>query len=598
MFIICRTVGLCNADISKHFAPRSASRGVLTAARQMFNEIPERCETRCFDPGSLVSCVDRSSHRSFVSGYEDVNDRKLAHNAGGCGALESVYQRNGVERKPTKYSLCTALNTCAKTLNLRLGMRIHAHIIQLGYEDNLILNTALVDLYAKCDAIVDAGRVFCCMKRHDQVSWSSIISGFSRNGHGIEAVAMFKEMLTTEIKPNSFTYVSVVSACTGLTGTLEQVSLLHAHAIKLGFNFNSFVVSSLIDCYSKFGMVGQAALLFDDTAERDNILFNSMISGYAQNLCGEEALKLFVEMRNNHLNPTDHTLTSILNASGSLTVLQHGRQIHSLLTKLGSESNVFVASALIDMYSKCGSIDWARCVFDQTVEKNSVLWTSMIMAYAQSGRALEALELFEYFVTKYKFMPDHVCFTAVLTACNHAGFLERGLDYFNEMRKVYGLVPEVDQYACLVDLYARNGHLRKAKVLMEEMPYTPNCVMWSSFLSSCKVHGEVGLAREAACKLIELQPYNAAHYVTLSHIYAREGLWDEVAEVRRLMQQKAERKSAGWSWLEVDKTVHVFSVGDIAHPRSGDIYVQLKKLNMEMKENSFMVKEIENIDVG
>lgn len=593
--IISRTIRLRSANISEVSLCCSVCRCILTAARQAFNKIPERDETHCSDSDSQVSYSGHSSYTSLGKGCEDVYDRGLAYNPGCFKALEPVYQMNLVGMKLTKYSLCTALNSCAKTLNWRLGLQIHAHIIKIGYENNLFLSSALVDLYAKCNAVVDSRRIFYCMRRHDQVSWTSIITGFSQNGHGIEAILMFKTMLSTEIKPNSFTYVSVISACTGLTVALEQVSLLHAQVMRLGFNSNSFVVSSLIDCYSKWGAMDQAVILFDETTERDNILFNSMISGYSQNLYSEEALKLFMEMRNKHLSPTDHTLTSILNACGSLATLQQGRQIHSLVTKMGSASNVFVVSALIDMYSKCGSIDWARYVFDQTVEKNSVLWTSMIMGYAQGGRGLDALKLFEHGMTKERFMPDHICFTALLTACNHAGLLERGVNYFNQMRKGYGLVPELDQYACLVDLYARNGHTRKAKELIEEMPYKPNYVMWSSFLSSCKIHGEVDLAKEAARELIEMEPCNAAPYVTLSHINARAGLWAEVAEVRKLMQHKAIRKSAGWSWVEVDKLVHVFSVCDTAHPCTRDIYVVLEKLNMEMKETSYMLKEIQNI---
>ena len=451
---------------------------------------------------------------------------------------------------PTKYSLCTALNTCAKTFNWRLGLQIHALIIQMGFEDNLFLNSALVDLYAKCDAILDARRVFCSMKRHDQVSWTSLISGFSNKGLGREAIQMFKQMLSTQIRPNSFTYVGVISVCSELKEGLEQVSLLHTHVVKLSFNSNNFVASSLIDCYSKCGEMDRAKLVFDEIIERDGVLLTSMISGYSRNLYSDEALKLFMEMRKMSLSPNDHTLTSVLNACGSLTILQQGEQVHSLVTKMGSESNVFVASALIDMYSKCGSIDEAHCVFDQTLEKNAVLWTSMIIGYAQSGRGLEALELFDHLVTKEGIKPDHICFTAVLTACNHAGFLERGIEYFNKMVKDYELVPELDQYACLVDLYARNGHLRKAKELMEKMPYTPNYVMWSSFLGFCKVYGEVELGRVAAEKLIEMEPYNAAPFITLAHIYARAGLWTEVAEVRKLMQRKEIRKSSGWSrWL-------------------------------------------------
>ncbi|KAG5106968.1 hypothetical protein JHK82_043938 [Glycine max] len=218
----------------------------------------------------------------------------------------------------------------------------------------------------------------------------------------------------------------------------------------------------------------------------------------------EDALKLFVEMRGKKLSPTDHTLCTILNACSSLAVLLQGRQVQSVVIKMGSERNVFVASALIDMYSKGGDIDEAQCVLDQTSKKNNVLWTSMIMGYAQCGGSSEAVELFDCLLTKQEFIPDHnICFTAVLTACNHAGFLDKG---------------------------ARNGNLSKARDLMEEMPYDPNYVIWSSFLSSCKIYGDVELGREAADQLIKMEPSNAAPYLTLAHIYARKALWNEVAE--------------------------------------------------------------------
>ena len=564
-------------------------------ARQLFNAISE---------SGGFNQVHSLREVSSASDYEKKIDKeceshciRTSNYANACEAVESFWKLNTYGTKPTKFILCTVLNSCAKLLNWHLGVQIHARIIQKGFQDNLFLNSALVDLYAKCDAIVDAKRVFDLMEKHDQVSWTSIISGFSKNGRGKEAILFFKEMLLgSQIKPNCYTYVSVISACTGLESVFEQCALLHGHVVKLGFGVNAFVVSSLIDCYSKCGRIDDAILLLGAATELDNILLNSMISGYSQNLLGEEALKLFVEMRNNRLSPTNHTLTSVLNACGSLTILQQGRQVHSLVTKMGSESNVFVVSALLDMYSKCGSIDEARHVLDQAIEKNTVLWTSMITGYAQSGRAPEGLRLFERLVTEEDFTPDHICFTAVLTACNHAGFLDKGIEYFNQMRKDYGLVPDLDQYACLIDLYARNGHLRKAKELMEVMPYEPNSVMWGSFLSSCKIYGETELGQEAADKLFKMEPGSTAPYVALASIYAQAGLWNEAVEVRKLMKQKGLRKSAGWSWIEVDKSVHVFSVADASHPRSQDIYGELERLNLEMKEVGYMSKQIFKLD--
>ncbi|XP_057492726.1 pentatricopeptide repeat-containing protein At3g24000, mitochondrial-like isoform X2 [Actinidia eriantha] len=505
---------------------------------------------------------------------------------------------NGLVKNPTKYILCTALNYCSKTLNLQLGLQIHARVIQTGHGENLFINSALVDVYAKCRALTDARKAFCGMKRHDQVSWTSIITGFSQNGHGKEAIMFFKEMLGTHIKPNCFTYVSAISACTGLEWAFECGMLLHAHVIKLGYDTNSFIVSSLIDCYSKCGRIEQAALVFNATSERDSVLLNSMISGYSQNLYGKQALKLFVEMRNDHLSPTDHTLTSIINSCGSLSVLQQGRQLHALVTKVGSGCNVFVSSALIDMYSKCGSIDEARCIFDQAVEKNSVLCTSIISGYAQSGRGSDGLELFNCLVKEEGFKPDHICFTAVLTACNHAGFLDRGIEYFNEMNKVYGLLPERDQYACLVDLYARTGHLKKAQEVMEEMPFAPNTVILSSFLSSCKVYGEVELGRDAAYKLFEMEPDSAVPYITLANIYSGAGLWSEVVKIRKMMKQRGIRKSTGWSWVEIGKEVHFFSVGDVSHLQSQEICVELEKLNLEMREAGYGREQVLVHSVG
>lgn len=256
---------------------------------------------------------------------------------------------------------------------------------------------------------------------------------------------------------------------------------------------------------------------------------------------------------------------------------------------------MFVLSSLIDMYSKSGSIDDARSVFDQTIERNSVLWTSMILESAHSGRAIEGLELFDHMVEK-GCLPNHMCFTAVFTACNHAGLLNKAVEYFDSMRKDYGLVPKLNQYACLVDLHARKGDLMKAIQLIDEMPFDPNCVMLRSLLSCCRTYGAVDLGTKVGCRLFKLQPNNAAAYVTMAHIYAEAGLWDEVTNIKKLIKQKGIKKSASWSWVEVDGRVHVFLVGDILHPKSHDICVLLEQLNLEIKEAQSIGQESESND--
>ncbi|KAI3775755.1 hypothetical protein L1987_45507 [Smallanthus sonchifolius] len=380
----------------------------------------------------------------------------------GHEALASFVQGNVLGKKPTKYELCSALNCCAKTLNSQLGSQIHGKIVHSGFDQNLYINSLLVNVYAKCGLMGDAMKVFNGMEVHDEVSWTSMICGLSQNGQGGEALCLFKEMMTL-VRPNCVTYVSVISACTEQESVFRCGELLHAHVIMLGHESNSFVV-------------------------------------------------------------------------------------HGLVTKMGSDQNTYVVGALINMYSKCGDIDEACHVFHQAGYKNNILWTSLITAYAQNGRGLDALKIFDHLVMEKRFYPDHICFTVVLTACNHSGLLDKGISYFKKMTSDYNLAPEIDQYACLIDLYARKGDLKSAKTVMEEMPFDANAVMWSSFLSSCKEYGNVELGREAAYKLFELEPCSPVPYLILADLYAGAGLWDEVKNIRKLMNENGVRKSlAGWS---------------------------------------------------
>ncbi|KAK1421506.1 hypothetical protein QVD17_23895 [Tagetes erecta] len=497
------------------------SRGFCSTAHQVFDKSPQRHTTSMLDKG-----------------YKP---------------LASFIQGNVLGKKPTKYQLCTALNCCAKTLNSQLGSQIHAKIIHTGFDHNLYINSSLVNVYAKCGLTSEALKVFDEMESHDEVSWTSMICGLSQNGQGKEALCLFKEMLSTLVRPNCVTYVSVISACTEQESVFKCGELLHAHVIILGNESNSFVVSCLIDYYSKCGKMDKAVMLFGSCTTSDDVVLNTMISAFAHNQQGEDALKLFVKMQNGNVYVSEHTLTSILDACGALTVLQQGKQVHALVTKMGSDQNTYVVGALINMYSKCGNIDEACHVFDQAVYKNNILWTSLITAYAQSGRGLDALKIFDHLVMEKRFHPDHVCFTVVLTACNHSGLLDKGISYFKKMTSEYDLAPEIDQYACLIDLYARKGDLKSAKKVMEEMPFDANAVMWSSFLSSCKEYGNVELGREAAYKLFELEPHSPVPYLILADIYAGAGLWNEVQNIRKLMNENGVRKSlAGWSWVEGD----------------------------------------------
>uniref|UniRef100_A0A2P2IRM7 Uncharacterized protein n=1 Tax=Rhizophora mucronata TaxID=61149 RepID=A0A2P2IRM7_RHIMU len=163
------------------------------------------------------------------------------------------------------------------------------------------------------------------------------------------------------------------------------------------------------------------------------------------------------------------------------------------------------------------------------------------------------------------------------------GLLDKGLHYFDAMLTQYGLDPQIEHYACVVDILGRAGRVGEALKLVEEMPFEADIVIWKTLLSMCKIHGNVEIAEKATSSLLQLDPQDPSVYILLSNIYANAGMWDKVSEMRKLMRSKKLRKEPGCSWIEVIDEVHTFHVADKAHPRCKEIYEKLDVLIGEIK---------------
>jgi pentatricopeptide repeat protein len=211
-----------------------------------------------------------------------------------------------------------------------------------------------------------------------------------------------------------------------------------------------------------------------------------------------------------------------------------------------------------------------------------VSWTAMISGFAQNGQPEEALCYFDMFLMS-GIRPDHVTFVGVLSACAHAGLVDKGLEIFHLIKDEYKIEHTADHYACVIDLLSRSGQFELAEEIINNMSVKPNKFLWASLLSGCRIHKNVRLARWAAEALFEIEPENPATYVTVANIYASVGLFDKVDNVRRTMESKGVTKMPASSWIEVGRRVHVFLVGDKSHPQTELIYALLKKLNVKMR---------------
>lgn len=128
--------------------------------------------------------------------------------------------------------------------------------------------------------------------------------------------------------------------------------------------------------------------------------------------------------------------------------------------------------------------------------------------------------------------PDFVTFMGVLSACGHAGLVDKGCKYFNLMSAEYGVIPGVEHFGCMVSLLGRAGFLDEAEDIINKMPVEPDPLVCGALVGGCRIHGNMELGRRVADCLLALQPQNHGTYVVLiSNIFASSGMWDEAKRV-------------------------------------------------------------------
>ncbi|KAJ4973372.1 hypothetical protein NE237_006546 [Protea cynaroides] len=625
--------------------------GNIEAARQLFDEMPERNEvtwTALISGFMKFGRVDdslwyfeRNPFQNVVSWTAVISG--FVRNGSNVEALKVFCKMLKHGTKPNNVTFTSILAACIGFGDFELGRIVLGLIVKLGLEDNLsvcnalitffvrmgefdlarkvfdrmeerdvISWTAILDLYVEMGELSEARRIFDEIPERNEVSWSAMIARYSQYGDAKEALKLFVDMIRYGFRPNVSCYSSILSAL----GSIECLRLgtsVHGHVIKIGIERDVFIGGPLIDMYCKcgktvdgrlvfefilernvvcwnsmvagFGLNGQleeAKELFEQIPERNNISWNALISAYVQNEHCHEVLELFNQMLLSRETPNKSTFSSVLRACSSLAYIEKGKNLHGKIVKLGIEYELFVATALTDMYAKSGDIESSKRVFNRMPEKNEVSWTAMIQGLADNGFAEDSLNLFEEMERTSTVAPSELMLLAVLFACSHCGLVEKGFKYFESMEKVYGIKPTGKHYTCMVDLLARSGRLREAENFIKAMPFRPEANAWAALLSGCCVYQNEEIAERTAQRIWELLEETSAGYVLLSNIYASAGRWNDVSRVRKLMREKGLKKIGGCSWIEVRNQVHSFYSEDGCHSHLHEIDRVLELLMSDM----------------
>lgn len=482
--------------------------------------------------------------------------------------------------KPDDFACSSVLTSCGSVEALEQGRQVHAYSFKANIESDNFVKNSLVDMYAKCDSLTEARKVFDVMADRNVVSYNAMIEGYSKQEKLSEALDLFHEMRVGFVPPGLLTFVSLLGLSSSVF-SLESSKQIHGLIIKYGVFLDVFAGSALIDAYSKCFSNKDARLVFDEMNQRDIVVWNAMLLGYTQQLENEEAIKLYLELLLSQQRPNEFTFAALITAASNLGSLKHGQQFHNHLIKLGLDFDPFITSALIDMYAKCGSLEDAYETFGSTTWKDVACWNSMICTNAHHGEPMKALLLFREMIIE-GLEPNYITFVGVLSACSHAGLIEDGLDHFQSMAG-FGIEPGMEHYASVASLLGRAGKLYEAKDFIEKMPIKPAAVVWRSLLNACRMFGNVELGRYAAEMAISIDPMDSGSYTLLSNTFACNSMWADAKQVTKKMDLDGVMKEAGRSWIEVNNEVHAFVARDKSHHAADLTYSILDNLILHIK---------------
>lgn len=462
-------------------------------------------------------------------------------------AIDLFWDMIGFGVEPNGFTLSAVIKACSELQDVRLGRCFHSMVLRRGFDSNHVIASSLIDMYGRNYVLEDAEQMFDEMLEPDAICWTSIISAMTRNDSFEKALAFFYLMQRKAgFFPDGFTFSTVLTAC-GNMGRLKQGKELHSKVITCGHRGNVVVESSLVDMYGKCGSVDTARSVFDRMTVKNSVSWSALLGVYCQNGHFESVVELFRTMEKDDL----YSFGTVLRACAGLAAVRLGKEVHCQYVRRGGWRDVIVESALVDLYAKCGCIDFAHSVFIQIPVRNLISWNSMICGFAQNGRGGEAIGLFEEMIEK-GIIPDYISFVGVLFACSHSGLVDQGRKYFDLMTAEYGIKAGIEHYNCMVDLLGRAGLLEEAENLIENADCSNESSLWAVLLGACTTCTNSTTAERIANKMMNLEPNFHLSYVLLANVYRAVGRWSDALKIRKLMKDRGVRKMPGKSWIETN----------------------------------------------
>ncbi|KAI5063592.1 hypothetical protein GOP47_0022139 [Adiantum capillus-veneris] len=501
--------------------------GSLVEVREVFDEMQVR---------------DVVTWTTLIRGY---TEQGLGEEALAC--FEQM-QIDGV--LPDAISLVCSLKACGYAGASEIGRELNNVIYKCGYEGEAFVGNMLVDMYVNCKLLSEAYLVFEKLEKKDAITWNTLLAGYAELELGDEALGCLEKMASERTPPDEVTFLYILktyaSAVSRDLGQLVHTDLVkyrgrcqyvHTEIAKYGYEKDDLLQNALVALYIRCGLLEEAWKVFDGFPAKDVISWNVLIEGFTELGLAEEALSFLEQMHAEGVLPDAVTYLCSIRACGILGAFDTGRSLHAeisereiesatlsssskrvIYVKSGIESEMILATALIHMYGRCGSMGDAVLVFNANFRKDLVIWNALLTAFALQGDSYQVFLLFQKMMVNGQ-KPNAVTFLAMLTVCSHAGLVEKSCDYIECMSKKYCITPTMKHFTCLVDVLGRSGRLEEAAVVLAEMRMQPDLVLWSSMLGACGKWSNREIGNHAFEGAVSLDESHSVAFTSLSNIY-------------------------------------------------------------------------------
>ncbi|KAH7692916.1 TPR-like protein [Dioscorea alata] len=553
--------------------------GRLDEARVLFNKIPEK-NVVCWN--SMISGYIKKGDIMAASLLFD--EMPMKNNISWAIMIKGYLQHKLVpqaralfDRAPVR---ATAIYNAFLSGYVELGRYKDAEELYSQMDEkNLVSWNTMITCYSRSGRMGSAKLLFEGIPEKDTISWTALIRGYLQNGDIDPAKRLFEQMPVRD-----------VMAWNTMIGGLVQHGMIEDAMHLFDEMPQRDVVSwnTILQAHVQQGDTAKACSFFDRMPCKSETSWNTLISGCRS----EEALVMFRQMVREGFSPDQVTFAVVISVCASLVALGWGKMLHLYAWRAGYEhDHTLVMSSLISMYSSCGLLGDANQVFKCMLKHDTISWNAMIAAYAYHGFAAEAFELFEEMI-RTGFIPDHVTFLGLLSACAHRGLVDAGCRYFIRMHKDWKLIPRPQHFSCVVDLLGRSGMINQAHDLVNRMPPMvdndhaaahANNNAWETLLSACRFHGNLELGQVAAQRVLQAQPLDGGMCIILANIYAAKGMWQDATSMRALMRARGVKKETGCSWIEVNGRMHSFMSNDKSHQSFDQLYRHLDNLSIIME---------------